>query len=155
MGRHKKDPLANFWSKVDVPDGCWLWTAGRDSDGYGKLAIGLGGKEQRHTRAHRFAYEAFNGPIPDGMVVMHTCDNPPCVRPDHLVLGTPLDNNDDKVAKGRHALVWGQPLTRSRQTTCKHGHAYDDANTYVDAKGHRSCRACRREAAKRSYYRER
>lgn len=156
MGRRLLDPLQNWWSKVNAgdPEACWEWTAGTDRDGYGKFAIGLGGHEQIHTRAHRFAYESFVGPIPDGYVVMHTCDNPPCVNPAHLRIGTPLDNNDDKVAKGRHARVWGTPLRRSRQTECVHGHPYDDENTYVDAKGHRSCRTCRREQSRRSYWKK-
>lgn len=153
MGRKRLDPIANWWSKVDAGDECWLWTASRDKDGYGKFAVGLGGKRQVHTRAHRFAYESFNGPIPDGMVVCHSCDNPPCCNPAHLFLGTPDDNNADKVVKDRHAKVWGTPLTRSRQTECINGHPFDDVNTYVDSRGYRSCRTCRREAARRAYYR--
>lgn len=154
MGRRKLDPLVNWWSKVAIADdACWPWSAGRDADGYGKFAIGLGGKKQQHIRAHRFAYEQFIGPIPDGMVVCHRCDNPPCVRPDHLFLGTPLDNNNDKVSKGRHAVPWGTPLARSQQTECRHGHPYDEANTYIDPQGHRSCRTCRRVTSRRAYYR--
>lgn len=154
MGRKRKDPVQNWWSKVDKPDdACWPWNAGTDDDGYGKFAVGLGGHRQRHIRAHRFAYETFVGLIPDGMVVCHRCDNPPCVRPDHLFLGTPLDNNADKVSKGRHARVWGTPLSRSQQTKCKNDHPFNEANTYVDARGYRSCRACRRAASMRYYHR--
>jgi hypothetical protein len=153
MGRRRKDPVENWWSKVTVGEGCWLWAAATDRDGYGRFAVGLGGKQQRHVRAHRFAYEAFVGPVPDGMVVCHRCDTPSCVRPKHLFLGTPLDNNDDKVSKGRHAVPWGTPLARSRQTECVHGHSLDKANTYLDSRGYRSCRACRREASRRYYYR--
>jgi hypothetical protein len=153
MGRLRKDPVQNWWSKVRVSDDdCWLWTAGLDSDGYGKFAVGLGGHAQIHTRAHRFAYETFVGPIPDGMVVCHRCDVPACVRPGHLFIGTSRDNNDDKVAKDRHAKVWGRPLNRSRQTSCHLGHPFDEANTYIDRRGYRSCRACRRDAARRSYH---
>jgi len=155
MGRRRLDPVQNWWSKVAVGDGCWLWMAGIDRNGYGKFAIGLGGADQLHIRAHRFAYETFVGPIPDDMVVCHSCDNPPCVNPRHLWLGTPDANNADKVAKGRHAKVWGTPLRRSRQTACTKGHLFDDANTYIDKRGYRSCRACRRAAAKRFYYRKR
>ena len=152
MGRTRLDPIENWWSKVDAGDNCWFWTAGRDRDGYGRFAVGLGGKAQAHVRAHRFAYETFNGPIPDGLVVMHTCDNPPCVNPRHLELGTSQDNNDDKVQKGRHAPVWGDPLRRSQQVKCRNGHEFTTENTYIDARGHRSCRTCRREAARRAYY---
>lgn len=141
----RKDPVRNFWSKVDAGPECWIWTAGRSPNGYGKFAIGLGGAEQRHVRAHRFAYEVFVGAIPDGLFVCHRCDNPPCVNPAHLFLGTPKDNNDDKIAKGRHTPVWGEPLTRSRQTHCKRGHLFDDANTIRTTIGTRSCRTCHRE----------
>ena len=156
VGRRRLDPVQNWWSKVAVadPDACWLWTAGTDRDGYGKFAIGHGGQNQTHTRAHRFAYETFVGPIPDGHVVMHTCDTPPCVNPAHLMTGTPLDNNDDKVAKGRHSVPWGTPLARSQQNECKHGHPFTEANTYISSRGHRHCRACRREAARRAYWRK-
>src|SRR4051794_23315069 len=154
MGRNRKNPIQNWWSKVAAGDECWLWTAGKDQDGYGKLAIGHGGRQQTHTRAHRFAYETFVGPIPDGYVVCHRCDNPPCCNPAHLFVGTPDENNDDKLAKGRGAKVWGLPLTRSQQTHCIHGHEFTDANTYIDRRGFRSCRTCRRDAAKRYYYKE-
>jgi len=156
MGRRLLDPVQNWWSKTRVGDlhVCWEWDAGRDADGYGKFAVGHGGQDQTHLRAHRFAYETFIGPIPDGHVVMHTCDNPGCVNPAHLRVGTPRDNNDDKVRKNRHATLWGTPLTRSRQTHCKNGHEFDEANTYVTPRGHRSCKACAREAARRSYWRK-
>lgn len=152
MGRPRLDPIHNWESKVKKTETCWLWTAGLDKDGYGKFAIGLGGKAQIHTRAHRFAYEIFVGPIPVGMVVCHRCDNPPCARPEHLFLGTPKDNNDDKVTKGRHVRLWGTPLKRSRQTHCKNDHLFDEANTKVDKRGHRTCRTCARANSLRAYY---
>jgi hypothetical protein len=154
MGRRRLDPVANWWSKVVIGPGCWTWRAGRDKDGYGKLAIGAGGSAQVHTRAHRFAYETFIGPIPEGMVVCHRCDNPPCARPSHLFVGTPRDNNDDKIAKGREARPWGTPLTNSRKTHCKRGHPLEGANLYI-YNGMRNCKACRRASVRASYYRKR
>lgn len=154
MGRHLLNPVHNWWRKVHVTPDCWLWTAGLDKDGYGKFAIGLGGHAQIHTRAHRFAYEVFVGTIPDGYVVCHRCDNPPCVRPDHLFAGTSLDNNDDKVAKGRGASPWGTPLTNRRKTHCKRGHEFTPANTYVSKRGHRACVTCRRAHSLASYQRK-
>lgn len=87
-----------FWSKVDRsdPDGCWPWLAGRHFRGYGFFAV-----NGRNVRANRVAYRLQVGPIPPGLFVCHRCDNPPCVRGDHLFLGTHQDNMDDMAAKGR------------------------------------------------------
>lgn len=90
------ETVARFWAKVDRTGDCWPWTAGRSSDGYGRFSI-----RHRTLNAHRVVWEWMNGPIPDGMCVRHRCDNPPCVRPDHLMLGTTDDNMKDKVARGR------------------------------------------------------
>ncbi len=86
-----------FWSRVDRGDDCWLWRAGLRGDGYGAFGLGRG----KQVSAHRYSYELHNGQIPDGMVVMHSCDVPTCVNPDHLRLGTQADNQADSVRKGR------------------------------------------------------
>jgi len=92
----KAADIKRFWSKVDKSGECWLWTASRKPNGYGQFT-----KKPLLFYAHRVAYEATYGPIPAGLIVCHRCDNPPCVRPDHLFLGTDLDNAQDRVAKGR------------------------------------------------------
>ena len=111
----ENNPVANkanrFWSKVDKSGGCWIWTAAKDRKGYGKFSIGPG-KTKDGTRrngmvsAHRYSYEMANGPIPKhpsfhGFCVLHHCDNPSCVNPDHLFLGTNEDNVHDMDNKGR------------------------------------------------------
>ncbi len=90
---YTRRPVATrFWLKVDKTPTCWLWTAAKDSDGYGKFD---------RTRAHRASWTMANGPIPEGLYVCHRCDNPTCVRPDHLFLGTNTDNMRDKAEKQR------------------------------------------------------
>jgi len=93
-----------FWFKVektDDGDGCWLWTGFRNRGGYGLIGICEGGKTVASISASRQAWIFTHGPIPDGLQVCHHCDNPPCVRPDHLFLGTGKQNIQDAVSKGR------------------------------------------------------
>lgn len=103
-----KRPLAErFWEKAektDEMDGCWLWRACLHVEkGYGLFQRGR--HEGGCVRAHRQAWLLTVGPIPPGMHVLHRCDNPPCVRPGHLFLGTQADNMHDMLTKGRH---WAQ-----------------------------------------------
>lgn len=91
-------PSLRFWSKVQKGSGCWEWTGSTTLKGYGQLHLGGGGS---HVAAHRFSWTLAHGPIPSGMIIMHICDNPPCVRPDHLKLGTIAENQADMARKGR------------------------------------------------------
>src|SRR4249920_397573 len=86
-----------FWDRVDRsnPDGCWPWI-GAKSNEYGSMYV-----EGRRQRAPRISWEIHNGEIPIGLHVLHKCDNPPCVRPDHLRLGTHAENMHDMVVRGR------------------------------------------------------
>ena len=90
-----------FWLHVDKggPNGCWIWTRYRQRQGYGWVCV-----QQKYYLAHRLAWEFVNGPVPDGLFVLHKCDNPPCVNPDHMFLGDHQANCDDKIRKGRIAL---------------------------------------------------
>ncbi len=100
-----------FWSKVDKSGSCWVWTGGSSRPGgYGSVYQRW---DQAHRRpvmasAHRLSYADAYGPIPEGMDVCHRCDNPPCVRPSHLFVGTARDNGRDMARKGR-AGYWSRP----------------------------------------------
>jgi len=96
--------LTRFWSRVDRrgPRDCWSWTAGCCTAGYGHFRLGSASTgDRRKELSHRLAYELTKGPIPDGLKVLHECDNPPCCNPAHLFVGTHADNMRDMHAKGR------------------------------------------------------
>lgn len=100
---YKARPVAErFWEKVDKSGDCWVWTACRHRYGYGKFIVKKG---TNPVGAHRLSYEFEVGPIPENLCVLHKCDNPPCVRPSHLFLGTKSDNARDMFAKGRWKYV--------------------------------------------------
>lgn len=110
-----------FWAKVNKAgpvaehvkgiDECWVWTAGRN---HGRMGYGVFGLEGTALKAHRIAWALAYGDIPEGIFVLHRCDNPQCVRPTHLFLGTHADNGRDKAEKGRARAPQGdQNYTRN------------------------------------------
>lgn len=88
---------ARFWCKVRKTDGCWLWIAGAEASGYGAFGVTL----HRRVRAHVVSMMLHLGTVDLGACVLHKCDNPPCVNPEHLFLGSRADNMADKKQKGR------------------------------------------------------
>lgn len=94
--KHESDPWISFWSRVSIGDGCWEWAGGKRSFGYGSIKW-----QGKFPGAHRVAWMLTNGDIPSGASVLHKCDNPPCVRPDHLFLGDHAENMKDMARKGR------------------------------------------------------
>lgn len=108
--------LHRFWKKVDkngpvhpIHGQCWVWLGSTSHNGYGQFMINHSG-----IRPHRYSYEVHVGPIPNGLDIMHKCDNRLCVNPDHLGVGTKKDNITDKVSKGRHAH--GETISTAKLT---------------------------------------
>lgn len=138
-------PVAErFWPKVERrgPDECWPWRAGIFKSGYGQVHL----EDQSPGYAHRVSYELAHGPIPDGLVIDHTCHTEACpggpscphrrcVNPAHLVATT--DRRNSERGMSPHAV-------NARKTACPKGHPYTEANTYRDPKGYRHCRTCMR-----------
>ena len=134
-GVYPRAPLdQRFWSRVEKTESCWLWQPATRTGEYGKLT--------NKILAHRFSWELHYGSIPEGLWVLHHCDTPPCVHPEHLFLGTAKDNNSDSVSKGRHAQI--------KKTHCPKGHPYEGVNLSRSPCGDRRCRECNRVRARKS-----
>jgi hypothetical protein len=111
MPMHQRTPLAErFWPKVNMTGDCWEWQGARDRAGYGRIQ--RGGRGEGTMLASRASYEMAYGPLPADALVCHRCDNPPCVRPTHLFIGSVSDNALDSVSKGRWHRLGVPPASR-------------------------------------------
>ena len=129
------DPEQRFMRHVEKSDECWLWRGAKHGFGYGQFH----GSQGKMVDAHRFAYEMFVGPIPEGLTIDHLCRIRNCVNPAHLEPVTLREN-----------ILRGENANKSK-THCKRGHPFDSRNTYW-RQGERSCRTCR--AARSRAYRK-
>jgi hypothetical protein len=111
----KFEPLyVRFWKHVDKTSECWMWTGTHTTDGYGLVRVQS--PKRTNLVAHRVAWELTYGPIPASRHVLHRCDNPPCVRPDHLFLGDNAANVADRVSKGRSRGARGERNHKAKLT---------------------------------------
>ncbi len=136
--------IERFWGRVNVAaaDECWEWTGSTNAYGYGYLRIG---GTTRSIGAHRLSAKIAYGMFDERLLVLHHCDNPPCVNPAHLYVGTPKQNTQDAVRRGR---ARNQHVGK---THCINGHELAGDNVAFGKRGDRQCRACakaRRDAAK-------
>ncbi len=131
-GGPKPKPVSDrFWAMVTKTDSCWLWTGAKASKyGHGKFMP----TAKKNMKAHRWAWEALVGPIPDGLTLDHLCRVPACVNPAHLEPVTLSENVRRQAAAITH---------------CPQGHPLSGANLYRSPVGRRACRICRNEASRR------
>ena len=134
------DQRERFWARVDRPIGkgaCWPWTGPRDWDGYGLYGVwDPSGRVRTTLRAHRVSYQLVYGTLPDDLGLDHyLCDDPGCVRPNHLRPATDRENT----LRGN-----SPPAQNARKTRCLRGHPFNERNTWVRSDGSRACRSCNR-----------
>ena len=133
---------SRFWTKVDRrgPDECWPWTGACIPKGYGSLGpVEVDGHMQSQVGAHRVSFFLEHGFWPK--ITRHTCDNPPCVNPRHLLDGNTRSNARDMVDRGRSPAA--------QRTHCPQGHEYTAENTWISKQGWRRCRHCSRDNARK------
>lgn len=132
---------------IDAATGCWNFMGYCDKDGYGQLTCPNGKSGGKNFRAHRIAAHVWLGfDLKSPLRICHHCDNPPCCNPDHLFIGTEVDNTQDAIRKGRK-------FQSIKKIHCKHGHEFTPENTIWQRGGRRECRECHYTLNRKYYHR--
>lgn len=129
-----------YWSKVLKTDGCWSWVGAKHRHGYGQIRV-----NKKLLAAHRVSWLLHYGQIPDGMCVLHKCDNPECTNPEHLFIGTMKDNSRDMMAKGRGRGQFVKGVEGKKTYICHRGHQKEFG---------KDCIICKRAAGARYHKRQ-
>jgi hypothetical protein len=130
-----------FKNRIINENGCWLWTKGKDKDGYGKITVA-----DVSWLVHRFAMAIFKPEeFAEYLKVLHNCDTPACFNPEHLYSGTGSDNKQDEIRRGRNF--------NNRKTHCINGHEFTSENTINTKEGWRKCKTCQTKLTQANYAR--
>lgn len=138
--QRKMKPIEQrFWEKVNkqTASGCWEWTSSLRGNGYGAFFTHIASEGRKAYGAHRYSWILTHGSIPEGMSVLHKCDNRICVNPSHLFIGDKFDNMQDAAKKKRTCNIG-----KSRMTHCSNGHEYTPETTKIRKSGWRNCKIC-------------
>jgi hypothetical protein len=141
MRKRKRQAMPeHFRSMIEQSDGCWLWSGSKDRDGYGTYHV-----SRVTQKAHRVSWELSFGAVPDGLCVLHKCDNPCCVRPDHLFLGTQADNVKDMNQKGRssgNVQIPDEIVRQIKAMRASTGATFAKIGATFGISGSQACRIC-------------
>lgn len=146
-GHNGNSPVeTRFWNRTkETGTGCWEWQGARNEHNYGGVSV-----NGKWRKAHQVAWELAHGERPEGACVCHRCDNPPCVNPAHLFLGSQIENIQDMHNKGR--ARGGSPIRpRNTKTHCPQNHPYEGDNLIVTKEGYFRCRTCVRAQSNANY----